>query len=68
MSHEIYTKLADMVAQATQKVKVLVPSTDYYASRGDFSEDTMYIIDGAHLESLLRSAAVDALPEDETYE
>lgn len=60
MSYEIYERLARMVEQATTKVKVCVPSTDYYRQSCDFSEDTFYMVDAVHLVSLLEDAAQEA--------
>lgn len=60
MSHEIYRRLAGMIETATTRVKIVVPSNDYYAGPNDYSEDTIYVIDSNHLISLLDEAAREA--------
>ena len=48
------TALADLIEQATETKTIHVPSSDYYARRGDFDEDTITFINGARLVDLLR--------------
>lgn len=64
MSQEIYQRLARMVEQATTRVKICVPSTDYYAGPDDYATDTIYVIDSSHLVSLLEDAAKEAAVEE----
>ena len=60
MSQEIYRRLAGMIETATTRVKIVVPSNDYYAGPNDYCEDTIYVIDSNHLISLLDEAAREA--------
>lgn len=60
MSHEIYERLSRMVETATTRVKIVVPSPDYYAGPDDYCEDTIYVIDSSHLISLLDEAAQES--------
>ena len=60
MSHEIYERLARMVEAAATRVKIAVPSTDYYARPDDYCTDEIHVIDAGHLISLLEEAAQEA--------
>lgn len=54
---EIYARLAEMVEQCTEKVKVCAPSSDYYRRSDEWSEETMYVINAHHLQQLLNDEA-----------
>jgi hypothetical protein len=43
-------ELRAMFADNTTTMNVLVPSTDYYARRGDFEEDSITFIDARKLD------------------
>ena len=49
-TREQLIELRDMFAVATTMMNVLVPSTDYYARRGDFEEDSITFIDARKLD------------------
>jgi len=54
---EIYARLAEMISDCTEKVKVCTPSSDYYRSRDEWSEDTIYVINAHQLAQLLADEA-----------
>ena len=54
---EIYARLAEMITECTEKVKVCTPSSDFYRSRDEWSEDTMYVINAYQLAQLLANEA-----------
>lgn len=41
--------LIDLIKKSERKMTVLVPATDYYARRGDSTEDTIRFVDSQQL-------------------
>lgn len=54
---EIWARLAEMINECSEHVKICVPSTDYYGRAGDFSEDRIVIIDKRRLIGMLEAEA-----------
>ena len=50
---EIYAKLAEMIGECTEKVKVCAPSSDFYRSRDEWCENTIYVINAHQLIQML---------------
>lgn len=44
-TEDLLEKLISAVEASTKTVQIVTPSTDYYARRGDYDEDTLDIID-----------------------
>lgn len=49
-------ELRGIIQDAVETKKILVPSTDYYARRGDFEEENLKFIDAWKLEDALNRA------------
>lgn len=54
---EIYARLAELISECTEKVKVCTPCTDYYSRSGDWYEDTMYVINAHQLARMIEDEA-----------
>jgi len=64
---EIIERLAEVVNDATEKLKVMVPSTCYYARHNEHTEDTIEIINPSLLARLIQELA-DELRQNEVEE
>lgn len=50
-------KLADLIEATSERVKVCVPSRDYYARRGDWEYEEIEVIRAGTLIEMLRNLA-----------
>lgn len=62
---QIYTRLAELIEQCTETVKICTPCSDYYSRSGDWSEDTIYVINAHRLTQMLADEAA-ALDESQS--
>ena len=54
---EIYARLAKMIEECSERIKVCTPSTDYYSRPGDTNEETITIVNTFRLIQLLEDEA-----------
>jgi len=55
------TSLYELIKESTESMKVLTPSTDYYARRGDSDETTISFVNPDKFLTLLEEKYVDEL-------
>ncbi len=46
---KIYTRLAKLIEECSQEVKICIPSRDYYRKADDWRESTITVVDTAQL-------------------
>ena len=44
MKAEIYARLAELIEECSEKVKVCIPNTDFYRETYGWTEDTMTVV------------------------
>lgn len=64
MSKEIYTRLAELIEESSEKVKICTPSTDYYRGHNEWSEDSIVVVNTYTLiHKLLMEAEIAEIKE-----